>query len=65
MNGYDFRFFARFTIGGLGGFAGTIVCMRYGFAAGGLLGGTAYWLSWVVCKALGLFPPPLKPGWGG
>jgi len=26
----------------------------------------ATWLLlWVVCKALGLFPPPLKPGWGG
>jgi hypothetical protein len=33
-------------------------------AAGGLMAGTAYLLSWVVCKWLGLFPPPLKPGWG-
>ena len=32
--------------------------------AGGLLGGTAYGLSRIVCKALGLVPPPLKPGWG-
>ena len=35
MNSYDFRFFVRFMIGGLGGFAGMMVCMRYGFAAGG------------------------------
>lgn len=33
-------------------------------AAGALVAGTTYLLSWAVCKPLGLFPPPLKPGWG-
>ena len=33
-------------------------------AAGALLAAATYGLSWVACKPLGLFPPPLKPGWG-
>lgn len=32
--------------------------------SGGLMVGGGYWLSWVVCTALGLVPAPLKPGWG-